>query len=61
MSEKTIADLDQQLSRVQLFVLNHLQEELNSIGGVVGYKLILTPDETEALIKLLDNGHFWRS
>ena len=52
---------EKKLLPIQEFVLNHLQEELNSIGGVVGYKLILNPDETEALIKLLDNGYFWRS
>ncbi len=54
-------DPEQQLRRVQIFVIDHLQEELNAIGGVVGYKIILTPDETEALLKLLDNAHFWRS
>ena len=36
------------------FVVNHLEEVKNRIGGVIGYKLNLSPEETEKLVHLLE-------
>lgn len=41
--------------RIGLFVLNRLAEVHNNIGGVIGYKLELDADETEQLLRLIEN------
>ena len=41
--------------RLGLFVLNRLAEVHNTIGGVIGYKLELNADETEQLLRLIEN------
>lgn len=40
--------------RIGRFVQNRLEEVQNSIGGVIGYKLVLSPEETEKFIREIE-------
>lgn len=40
--------------RVYSFFRNHVSEHKNRIGGVIGYELHLTPEETEQLWRMLE-------
>lgn len=40
---------------VHSFVIDHLEEVTNDIGGVIGYKLNLNADETDTLLRLIEN------
>lgn len=40
--------------RVGRFVMNHLKEVTNPIGGVVGYKLNLNAEQTEKLCQEIE-------
>lgn len=46
-------ELKHQRQYVQLFVEDNLEEVKNEIGGVVGYRLDLTPAGTATLCKLI--------
>lgn len=52
MSDKQFMAYQQRLGA---FVVNRLAEVHNKIGGVVGYKLELDADETEQLIRMIEN------
>lgn len=41
--------------RVGIFVLDHLEEVLNHHGAVIGYRLQLSADETEKLIRVIES------
>lgn len=40
---------------VHNFVIDHLEEVTNEMGGVIGYRLNLDTDETEQLLRLIEN------
>ena len=40
--------------RVLNMVMDSLEEEKNSIGGVIGYRINLSPAETEALLRAIE-------
>lgn len=46
--------LQDRLARAFFFVRNNLLEVKNDIGGAIGYRLDLTPDETETLWRILE-------
>jgi hypothetical protein len=42
-------------ARVGQFVLNRIEEVQNHIGGVIGYRLNLSAEETEKLMKIIES------
>lgn len=43
-----------QRSRIKGYVVDHVREQHNHIGGVIGYTLQLNDEETEHLMQLIE-------
>lgn len=41
-------------SRIKRIIMDRLQEVTNRIGGVIGYRLTLSAEETETLLKEIE-------
>lgn len=42
------------MQEVKTFIIDHLEEVKNKIGGVIGYRLQLSAEETEQLLRLVE-------